>query len=177
MALVETDRYKGQRLALVGPEPVTLKRYLSELRHLMGLGPGRFVHTPSSLVDFAAHVGKWTGKGMLDVETWQMLQRGNIADCRITRELLGHKPRPINKFAYRDEAKNLRLAALLGWLQFVLRLSIAAVWFVAGIVSMGIYPVEASSSARGFELQWALAPFALYGASCHLYPFVLGLYS
>ena len=166
VALVENDGYQGQRLALVGPEPLTLKRYLSELRNLMGLGPGRFVHTPSLLVDLAAHVGKWTGKGMFDVETWQMLQRGNIADCSTTRELLGREPRSINKFASREEAKNLRLAALLGWLQFVLRLSIAAVWFVAGIVSMGIYPVEESYVLlERVGITGALAPFALYGAA------------
>ena len=175
VALVGTDRYQGQRLSLVGPEPLTLQRYLSELRDLMGLGPGRFVHVPVSLVDIAAQIGKWSGKGMLDVDTWQMLQRGNTADCGTTRALLGREPRPVSKFASRREAKNLGLSALLGWLQLVLRLSIAAVWLVAGIVSMGIYPVEESYILLArVGITGALAPVALYGAAALDIAFGLG---
>jgi uncharacterized protein YbjT (DUF2867 family) len=173
--LVETDRYVGQRVPLVGPEPLTLQRYLSELRRLMGLGPGIFLHMPVFFVDIAAQAGQWMEKGLLDVESWQMLQRGNTADAGSTRELLGREPRSVNQFMSRWNVRELRLAALLGWLQLVLRISIAAVWLIAGVVSMGIYPVEESYILLGrVGISGALAPVALYGAAALDIAFGLG---
>jgi nucleoside-diphosphate-sugar epimerase len=164
--LVETDRYPGQRIPLVGPEPITFRDYLGELRQLMGLGPARFLPVPAGFVEFGGRIGQRLGKGLLDLETWQMLQRGNIADPAMTRALLGRSPRPVREFASKGEVKALRLAALLGWLQIVLRVSLAAVWFVAGAVSMGIYPVEESYVLLArVGITGSLAPIALYGAA------------
>ncbi|MBN9131946.1 MAG: SDR family oxidoreductase [Nitrosospira multiformis] len=168
--LVENDRYLGQRVPLVGPEPVTFRDYLGELRHLMGLGPARFLPVPAGFVEFSARclgqLSQRLGKGLLDLETWQMLQRGNIADPAMTRALLGRNSRPVREFASRWEVKALRLSALLGWLQIVLRVSLAAVWFVAGAVSMGIYPVEGSYALLArVGITGSLAPVALYGAA------------
>ena len=173
--LVETDRYLGQRVPLVGPEALTLQRYLSELRSLMGLGRGIFVQTPIFWVNIAAQLGQRLGKGLLDVESWQMLQRGNTADPGTTRELLGHEPRPVNQFISPWNIRESRLAALLGWLQPILRLSIAAVWLIAGIVSMGVYPVEESYAMLArVGITGTLAPLALYGAAALDIAFGLG---
>jgi nucleoside-diphosphate-sugar epimerase len=166
LALVQTDCYLGRRVALVGPEPVTLQQYLSELRLLLGLGHGRFMYCPTALVDIGAQVGQWLGKGMLDVETWQMLQRGNTADAASTRDLLGREPRPVRAFISRWSAQASRQSALLGWLQLVLRVALAIVWLVAGIVSMGIYPVEDSYMLLSrVGITGSLASVALYGAA------------
>jgi len=173
--LVETDRYLGQRVPLVGPEALTLQRYLSELRSLMGLGRGIFVQTPIFWVNIAAQLGQRLGKGLLDVESWQMLQRGNTADPGTTRELLGHEPRPVNQFISPWNIRESRLAALLGWLQPILRLSIAVVWLIAGIVSMGVYPVEESYAMLArVGITGTFAPLALYGAAALDIAFGLG---
>jgi hypothetical protein len=165
-ALVETDLYEGCRVPLVGQKPLTLKYYLWELRHLMGLGEATFVHIPVAFIDFTAWVSQRLGCGLMDLETWHMLQRGNTADASATRELLGREPRSAGTFVSPWGVRELRLTALLGWLQPVLRLSLAAVWLVAGVVSMGIYPVEDSYSLlAGVGITGALAPFALYGAA------------
>lgn len=166
VVLVETDQYLGQRVPLVGPEPITFRRYLGELRHLMGLGPPTFLPVPVGFVEFSARIGQRFGKGLLDLETWQMLQRGNTADPATTRALLDRNPRSVREFASKWEVKALRLSALLGWLQIVLRVSLAAVWFVAGAVSMGIYPVEESYVLLArVGITGSLAPIALYGAA------------
>jgi uncharacterized protein YbjT (DUF2867 family) len=173
--LVETDRYLGQRVPLVGPEALTLQRYLSELRRLMGLGPGIFLHMPIFFIDIAAQAGQWMRKGLLDVESWQMLQRGNTADPASTRELLGREPRPVSQFMSRWNISESRMAAFLGWLQPLLRISIAAVWLIAGAVSMGIYPVEESYILlERVGITGALAPPALYGAAALDIAFGLG---
>ncbi|SEA52177.1 NAD(P)H-binding protein [Nitrosospira multiformis] len=168
--LLQTDRYLGQRIPLVGPEPITFRDYLGELRHLMGLGTPTFLPVPVGFVEFSARrlgqLSQRLGKGLLDLETWQMLQRGNIADPAMTRAVLGRNPRPVREFASKWEVQALRLSALLGWLQVVLRVSLAAVWFVAGAVSMGIYPVEESYVLLArVGITGGLAPIALYGAA------------
>lgn len=166
VALIKNEQYFGKRVHLVGPEPLILQQYLNELRLMMGLGPGWFVHIPLALVESAAQMGKWFKKSIFDIDTWQMLKRGNIADCDTTRKLLGHQPRAVKQFASREEAKNFKLSALLEWLQLILRLSIAAVWLMAGVVSMGVYPVEESYILlERVGITGILAPVALYGAA------------
>ena len=173
--LVETERYLGQRVPLVGPEPITLQRYLDELRRAMGLGPGKFIHIPVALVDVTAQIGQWSGKGMLDVETWKMLQRGNTGDPGPSRELLGRDPRPPREFTSRWGARELRLSGLMEWMELVLRLSLATVWLIAGIVSMGVYPVEDSYAMLArVGVTGGLAPIALYGLAALDIAFGLG---
>ena len=173
--LVETERYLGQRVPLVGPEPITLQQYLDELRRAMGLGPGKFIHIPVALVDVTAQIGQWSGKGMLDVETWKMLQRGNTADPGPSRELLGRDPRPPREFTSRWGARELRLSGLMEWMELVLRLSLATVWLIAGIVSMGVYPVEDSYAMLArVGVTGGLAPIALYGLAAWDIAFGLG---
>ena len=173
--LVETDRYQGQRVALVGPEPLTLQRYLDELRHSMGLGPGKFLHIPAPLIDFSAQMSQWSGKGMLDLDTWRMLQRGNTADPGATSELLGRDPRRVSEFTSRWSAEELRVSGMMAWLQLVLRISLAAVWLVAGVVSMGVYPVEESYELLArVGITGGLAPVALYSAAALDIAFGLG---
>jgi uncharacterized protein YbjT (DUF2867 family) len=172
--LVETERYLGQRVPLVGPEPLTLRRYLDELRRSLGWGPGKFMHIPAALVDITAQIGERSGKGMLDVDTWKMLQRGNTADPHVTRELLGRGPKPVGEFTSWS-ARELRLSALMEWLEIVLRVSLAAVWLVAGVVSMGVYPVEDSYAMLArVGITGGLAPIALYGAAAMDIAFGLG---
>lgn len=174
-ALVETDRFSGCRIPLVGPEPLTLRCYLRELRRLMGLGTARFLHIPLPLIGATAQVSQWLGQGLMDIETWQMLQRGNTADASSTRELLGREPRSVGAFASCWDVGELRLSALLGWLQPLLRVSIAAVWLVAGVVSMGIYPVQESYALLArVGITGSLAPVALYGAAAIDMAFGLG---
>jgi hypothetical protein len=67
------------------------------------------------------------------------------------------------------------MSALLGWLQLVLRFALAAVWLVAGVVSMGVYPVEESYALlAAVGITGSLAPVALYGAAAMDIAFGLG---
>ncbi len=166
VTLIETDRYLGCRVPLVGPQPITLRHYLNELRHLMGLGPATFLQIPVIFVSLGARAGQWLGGSLFDSETWQMLQRGNVANPDVTRALLGRNPRPVSEFASPSAVEELRLSALLDWLQPLLRLALAVVWLVAGAVSMGIYPVDESYILlERVGITGSLAPVALYGAA------------
>jgi len=166
VALV-TERADGRRtVALVGAEPLELRDYLQVLRRSMGLGRGWTVSIPAPLVAAGAALAAHLHGSALDSDTWQMLQRGNVAPVDDTRRLLGHAPRPAAAFIAPEVAADLRRSAQLDGFVPVLRVSIAAVWIVTGIVSLGLYPVEDSYALlRRAGVEGALAPWALYGAA------------
>ena len=164
--LIEDGWSGPRRVPLVGPEPKTLRTFLSELRAALRLGPARFVSIPAPLVRIAARVGDLTPSLLFDSDTWAMLRRGNTADVTAITTLLGHPPRPVSAFVAPNKARTIRIEAQLGWLLPVLRVSIAFVWIMTGIVSFGVYPVEDSYAllARA-GVSRTLAPLLLYGAA------------
>jgi uncharacterized protein YbjT (DUF2867 family) len=167
-ALVEAppDAPPPRRVALVGPRPLSLRQYLLMLRAGLGLGRAITVAVPKVLVDLGARLGDRFPGALLDRAAWSMLQRGNTAPADAIGALIGGPPRDASRFIAPREAADLRTGARLAWLLPVIRASLALVWIVTGIVSLGLYPVEAS-----FELlaragvPAALRPTALYGAA------------
>jgi len=174
LALLEAEALAGGRLALVGPQPLALREFLAALRHAMGLGRPLFLSLPLPLVRGAAALGSQLPGSLLDRDTLQMLERGNTADAAATRRWLGHAPRSAAQFVTPDEAEGLRAAAVMHWMRPLLRLSIALLWIVTGLLSLGLYPVAQSYALLARTgIDGALAPFALYGAA--LLDLALGL--
>jgi len=117
---------------------------------------------PKTIVDTAARLRV----GLLDDDTWQMLQRGNVGDADVTRQLLGREPRRVSRFIDSSTRNEMRVNAQLSWLLPLLRLSIAVVWLTAGVVSMGLYPVTDSYALLArVGVPSPIAPLALYGAA------------
>jgi uncharacterized protein YbjT (DUF2867 family) len=156
VAIVNRGEYPRTRIALVGPAPLTLREFLGELRIALGLGRARFVRVPMPVMRGLARAGV-----LLDEDAFGMLLRGNTADPGGITRLLGRAPRPPREF----DDKTGRSAAL-AWLLPLLRLSIATVWIIAGVVSLGLYPREESFALLAHTgITGALAPVALYGAA------------
>jgi uncharacterized protein YbjT (DUF2867 family) len=165
-ALTDSD-VRGATIPFVGPEPMTLRRFLQELRAALGLRAARFVRVPWPLVRLAARLGTLTGRGLLSDDTLAMLLRGNTADPAPLRRLLQREPRSVRAFVEPATRSLEARDALLGWLIPVLRFAIAAMWLVSGIVSLGPYPVDSSLrmlAATGITTEW-MAVAALYGAA------------
>jgi hypothetical protein len=153
-------------MALVGPEAMTLRDFLGRLRRALGLGRAVFVAIPMGLMRGMAALGSRMPGSLLDRETLAMLERGNTADPEMTRRLLGREPRPVRDFIAAAEAPALRTLARLGWLLPVLRTSVAMVWLVTGVVSLGVYPVaESYQLLARVGISGMLAPVMLYGAA------------
>jgi uncharacterized protein YbjT (DUF2867 family) len=153
-------------LAAVGPHPLSLATFLAQLRSAMGLPRALLLSLPIGLARLAAHLGSRLPGSLLDDETLAMLERGNTADAADFSKVLGHAPRAPRDFIAPDTARPMRLAAQLGWLLPLLRWSIALVWIVTGIVSLGLYPVEQSYALLARTgVPAALAPLMLYGAA------------
>jgi hypothetical protein len=132
----------------------------------MGMDRAHFLPVPMALARAAAALGQRLPGSLLDVETLQMLERGNTASPAQISALLGRAPRAANDFIVSADARALRLQAQLNWLLPLLRLSIALVWIVTGIVSLGLYPVaESYALLARVGITGMLAPLMLYGAA------------
>lgn len=165
--LVDGELPENPRIAAVGPYALTLREFLAALRKALGITrPPHFVPVPDVLTDSAAKVASMLPGALLDVETLAMLRRGNTADPSMMRRLLGREPRGVEDFIPRREAGAARLGVQLQWLLPVLRASIAFVWILTGIVSLGVFPVADSHAllARA-GVPETLRPAALYGAA------------
>jgi uncharacterized protein YbjT (DUF2867 family) len=136
---------RGHRvIALVGPVPLSLRDFIDGLRRAMGMGGALFLRTPMVMVSMAMRIASRLGAAWASPEALNMLSRGNIADPRPLRDVLGKDPRPVSLFVDRDSANSATSEAKLAWLLVLLRLTIAVVWFAAALVSAGLYPLEDS---------------------------------
>jgi uncharacterized protein YbjT (DUF2867 family) len=166
VALVSASMPSGVRMPIVGPAPLTFHAFLTTLRTKMGLGKAWIFPLPHQLSRIAAAAGTLLPGSLLDRETLDMLERGNTADPKPMESLVGHPARPVEDFIPGHDADTVRLRAQLNWLLPVLRLSIAMVWIVTGIVSFGLYPVANSYALLArVGVTGLLAPIMLYGAA------------
>ena len=154
------------RLTLAGPRALALRDYLQVLRGALGLGSLRVLPVPVAFARGAAQLSALLPHALLDRETLQMLERGNTADPAPLRALLGRAPRAPERFIAPHETDWLRMRARLDWLLPVLRVAVALVWIVTGIVSFGLYPAADSYALLARTgVPPALAPLLLYGAA------------
>jgi hypothetical protein len=145
---------------------LTLRALLTTLRAALGLSPAHVLPMPRWLMQCAATIGEVLPDALLDRETLDMLERGNTADPAATKRLLQCEARPVSAFIAADQADALRNSARLRWLLPLLRGSVALVWIVTGIVSLGIYPVDESYALLARTgVPSSLAPWFLYGAA------------
>lgn len=169
VALLDRPITSGARIPLLGPQAMSLREFLSLLRILLRLGSARFIAMPMFMVRTGASLGKFLPGSLLDIETLQMLERGNTgseADVLRMELLIGRPPRAVRDFIALADAPAARLATRLNWLLPILRFSIALVWIVTGIVSLGLYPVADSYALLArVGIEGMLAPIALYGAA------------
>ncbi len=104
-----------------------------------------------------------------------MLERGNTASVTPLVEKLGVQPCTLDDALNRIPATDAeRWHARLYFLRLPLRITVAAVWLIAGVMSAGFYPVnESFALLAAVGIPDRAAPYALYGASA--LDFALGL--
>lgn len=159
-------RVHHERLALVGPQTLSLRAYLQTLRQGLGMPAALGLAVPRSLMQLAAHVGEHLPAALLNRAAWTMLERGSTAHADPISTLLQRPPREPHEFIAPQEAHGLRQSLQLTWLIPVLRASLAAVWILTGVVSMGVFPV--ADSVALLERAGVSVPMqlpALYGAA------------
>jgi hypothetical protein len=165
--LIETDVYDRQRIAAVGPKPLTLRQLLLRLRQSLEVKPARprFVPIPMPVMSVAAAVGDRFTRALLNRESLGMLMRGNVAPAAAFTLLLGREPAAIESVIPPAQAPAAANHARLMWLLPLLRLSVGLVWIVTGVLSLGVYPLDASYALlERVGLTGVAATAALYSA-------------
>jgi uncharacterized protein YbjT (DUF2867 family) len=164
--LVEGRGPVRQRMAVAGAQAVSLRSYLAQLRQGLGLKPAPVLQTPRWLVQGLARWGNRRPRALLDLASWRMLERGNTSGDTALSELLGRPARPIAQFIEASERRAVRRAGLLVWWLPLLRTSLALVWLSAGLLSLGIFPLDDSLALLArVGAGPALALPLLYGAA------------
>ena len=166
LEIIETPAMEHRRVALVGPEPISLKEFLRRLRQSMQLPPARYVTIPATVMRLSANIAEYLPGSLLDRDTLSMLDAGNTAPPTDTERLLHRQPRPPEQLISDEQRASMRRDAQLAWLLPMLRVSIALVWIWTGIVSLGLYPARDSYELLArVGISGALAPLMLYGAA------------
>lgn len=167
----------SQTIAFVGPQPVTLRAYLADLRQQLGYVRGaRVFSVPEGLFRWgAALAGRWP-RSFLDPETATMLLQGNAAPADDFARCLGRQPRAHHTFIPNGAgaAEAMRRAAWLRWALPMLRWAVAFVWIWTFVVSIGLYPRDQSLELLAqVGTHGALAELLLNGAA--IFDLALGI--
>ncbi len=165
-----------QCMELVGGAELQYRDMLRAYRKAMLFPPAWEIPVPSALVSIMANtLGRLPGV-MLTPDTWKMLRAGSFGSTTAITQLLGHAPRGIEQFIPPTEAMPLRQEVLAAWRTPLLRVTLAVVWIVSGVVSACVYPRARSLQLLAqVGLVGSLAWVALYGAA--LLDIVLGVLS
>lgn len=174
--IIENPPAQPCTVAAVGPEPLPLADYLAALRHALGMRRRAWrVAVPGGWLLWAAAVAHRLGSSTINADAVRMLLRGNAADVSAFAALLGRVPRGVDQFFESgDEREAARERAQMQTLLALMRASLAFVWILTGIVSLGAYPVQDSLDLLAdFGLRGPLATVALFSGG--LIDLALGL--
>lgn len=167
--LVEMAEPPPRRVPVVGPSAITLRAYLDALRSGLGLARALWLPLPRAVMNGVARLAGHSQRALLDEDSWRMLQRGNTASPATLTALLGRPPVGAARFTASlsdGDRAALRFQAVMAWSAPLWRASLTVLWFISGIVSLGLYPVEASlAMLHRVGVPPSLAPWALYGAA------------
>lgn len=165
LRLIESPMELRCVIQVVGAEPTTLGDFLRSLRAALGLRPARAVAVPRPMIATAASLGDHLPGAFLTRETWGMLEHGNVGDPRALTRLLGRPPMPVSAFVDPAGRSRARREAVLGWIAPLLRLGVAFMWLIAGIVSLGPQSGESLELLRKIGVPASAAPALLAGAA------------
>jgi uncharacterized protein YbjT (DUF2867 family) len=162
-------------LLMVGPEAISFRRLLEQLRQRLGKKPAPAFSLPGGLAQRSVFIGKWLGEPTFNAENIAMLRRGNAADAEPIRQFLGRPTHGLERKLLLNLANQAeRWHASLYFLRPLLRLSITFLWIWSGIVSIFFFPPEQSYQfLEASGVSGNAAPITLYGLA--LMDITLGL--
>lgn len=167
LALVRARPAGTRTIAFVGPQPLSVRRYLEVLRARLGLAPRqRVLNLPAGLALAGARLIEALPGSPFTADAIAMLLRGNTASAGAFAQLLGRAPRALAALgAAGADASARRHAVLLDLWLGPLRASVALLWLWTGAVSLGLYPkADSLALLASVGVTGALAGGSLYGA-------------
>jgi len=141
---VAGDAPANRVIDAVGPCAMTYRDMLAAYRTAMGLPPPVWLPVPMPLMRTVAHVAAWLPQRVLAPDTLRMLEAGNAGDPMPFTAWIGRAPKGTDAWSGGVPSAMLRYEAIGAWAHPLLRVSLATVWIVTGILSLWVYPVAAS---------------------------------
>lgn len=164
-ACLEPGVSARRTIDVVGPEPIFYRDLIGLLRTRLGKAEARFISIRSQIALKFGFFGKLLAIPALSEEGIRMLLRGNAADAHDLAELIGYQPSSLQENLGEYPANQAeRWHAGLYFLKPLLRVSIALVWILSGVVSAFYFPPAQSYAwlaELGINGPWA--PLSLYG--------------
>lgn len=167
--MVEHPPARSCTVHAVGPQAMTLKAYVAALRRT--LGSTRRQAVVGIPLRWVATSARWLARAgvrstFASPDALHMLAQGSSADpAGFTRWLSG-PPTPVQAFLQPHERERAREHAQLQNLLALMKASVAVVWIVTGLLSLGLYPVAQSLALLAdFGLHGAWAQAALYAGA------------
>ncbi len=151
----------------VGPETLTMRAMLLDLRRWLGFSPAPVVEVPAVLVRLVARLGDIFG-GTINTTALRQLEFGNVGSLERFEEAAGIRPRRWgDALLGRPAQAQDRWHARIYFLRPLLRLALAAMWIVSGVVGL-LQPAQAISSILAAFGIVGAASLAVLWASCLL---------
>jgi uncharacterized protein YbjT (DUF2867 family) len=133
---LESDRLVGWTVSPVGPEAITLRAILEDLRRWLGFARAPIVEVPPRLVAAAAALGDRLG-GSLNSTALAQLEHGNAGDYEAFTRATGLAARRWKESLAREPAHAQdRWHARLYFVRPMLRYALAFLWLASGIAGM-----------------------------------------
>jgi hypothetical protein len=134
--ILDTPSLRGKIIDPVGPERLTLKQILNDLRGWLGFAPVRSLSVPLWLIWPVVRLGDVLG-GTINTTALRQLKYGNVGDVFAFTCATGIRPRTWGD-ALRAEPAQVqdRWHARLYFLRPLLRATLAATWIVSGSVGL-----------------------------------------
>lgn len=166
VAKVKAAEHSQLTLNAVGPEAMSYRRMLQHYRDLMGLSPAWFISMPMCFMWISAWFAQFLPQRVFAPETLRMLCQHNVADAQAFQQFLGCELTAPQHWFDARQTRELADTAITQWSNLLLRISLALVWFISGIVSLGIYPRDASYDLlMSIGISASFAPLVLISAS------------
>jgi uncharacterized protein YbjT (DUF2867 family) len=169
VALIDKKAGIREVISAVGPEPVSLLRYLLETRRWLELPMPMVVRIPEMIARFGAWLGEYFSNGPVGMTMWRMLNLGNVATDDSTREMVSISGvSPLSLKQALDAAPSFvqdRWHARLYFLGPALRVALAILWIGSGLVGF-LTPMTSSQELfASAGLPPAGAAPSVFGAS------------
>ena len=167
LASIHRSEVVGRRIDLVGSECLTLENYLQVLSKWLGCKYFLPVHIPYGLAAPLASISGVFVNMPLNRQAVLMLKGARRYDEKEGADSLGFAPERLSSYLSRHSAaQQVRIATSLYFLGPLLRISLAFMWILAGVVSLFFYPVDQSLALLAkLGFTGAIGLVALYGAA------------
>lgn len=150
----------------VGPAAMSYREMLQAYRDALRMPPAIWLPIPWRLMLGLAKAATMLPQRVISPDSLRMLAQGSVADPAAFSHLLGRAPAGASAWFAPLAPDMLRAQATTDWGVPLLRVALAVVWIVTGLVSLGIYPVDQSLALLSdVGLRGAAATMALYGAA------------